>query len=114
MCEHNQDGCVGFVLNRLYEYRLDELNVDFKGFPIPIYYGGPVEMTSIHFIHQYPDLIPDAIKICDDIYWGGNFETLTTLIKNRSIDLNKLKIFIGYSGWDKNQLEDEIKENTCF
>jgi putative transcriptional regulator len=112
ICESNADGDFGLVLNRLMEYTLDELNDTFEGFKIPLYYGGPVQPNHVHFIHQYPDVFTDAAKIADGIYWGGNFETLTSLIKSKSIDLQKIKIFLGYSGWDTNQLNEEVKENT--
>jgi putative transcriptional regulator len=52
----------GFVLNKQYELTLDELITSFEGFPIPVYYGGPVQVDTIHFLHQYPDLIPVARK----------------------------------------------------
>ena len=58
VCEHNEEGSVGFVINRLYENTLDELLEELDGFKIPVYYGGPVQITSIHFIHQYPEEIP--------------------------------------------------------
>lgn len=112
ICESNADGDFGLVLNRMYENTLDELNDTFEGFKIPLYYGGPVQPNHVHFIHQYPDLFTDAVKIAENIYWGGNFETLTSLIKSNSIDLQKIKIFLGYSGWDANQLKEEIEENT--
>jgi putative transcriptional regulator len=77
-----------------------------------LYYGGPVEPNYIHFIHQYPALLPDGIELAPNIFWGGNFETLTQLIKTNSIDIEKIKVFIGYSGWDANQLNEEIEEKT--
>ena len=61
LCEHNEAGDFGLVLNRLFEQTLDELNTDFAGYKIPLYYGGPVEPNYIHFIHQYPALLPDGI-----------------------------------------------------
>lgn len=112
LCEHQEHGSFGFVLNKQIEQTLDELITDLEGHPLPVYYGGPVQMNTIHFLHQYPDLIPESSKVGDEIYWGGNFESLTALIKNKSIDFNKIKFFIGYSGWGDGQLSDEIKEKS--
>jgi len=112
LCEHQEQGSLGFVLNKQIEQTLDELITDLEGHELPVYYGGPVQMNTIHFLHQYPDLIPDSQKISNDIYWGGNFETVTALIKNNSIDLNKIKFFVGYSGWGDGQLTDELKERS--
>ncbi len=112
LCDHNVDGSFGFVLNKKIEQTLNELLSNFDDFKLPVYYGGPVQTNTIHFVHQYPDLIPDAIKISNDIYWGGNFETVTALIKNKGINPNKIKFFIGYSGWGKEQLTGELDEKS--
>ena len=114
LCEHKDEGSFGFVLNKQIEQTLDELISDLEGYRLPVYYGGPVQMDTIHFLHQYPDLIPESVKVSDDIFWGGNFETVTALLKSKSIDLNKIKFFVGYSGWDKDQLEDEIAKGSWF
>ena len=112
LCDHKDDGSFGFVLNKKIEQTLDELLSNFDGFQLPVYYGGPVQTDTIHFVHQYPDLIPDAVKVSNDIYWGGNFETVSALIKNNSIKLNKIKFFIGYSGWGDGQLSNEMMEKS--
>ena len=112
LCEHKQEGSFGFVLNKRIEQTLDELITDIEGYDLPVYYGGPVQMNTIHFIHQYPDLIPESVEINKGIYWGGNFETVTALIKTKSLDLDKIKFFIGYSGWGDGQLTAEINEKS--
>lgn len=112
LCEHQQQGSFGFVLSKTYEQTLGELITDLDGFDIPVYYGGPVQMDTIHFLHQFPDLIPDAVQVKGGIYWGGNFEVLTALIKSNSIDLSKIKFFIGYSGWGDGQLSGEMEEKS--
>ena len=112
LCEHQEQGSFGFVLNKQIEQTLDELISDLEGYPLPVYYGGPVQMDTIHFLHQCPDLIPDSVKVIDDIYWGGNFETVTALIKSKSLDLKKIKFFIGYCGWGDAQLAGEMKEKS--
>jgi putative transcriptional regulator len=112
LCDHKQEGSFGFVLNKKIEQTLDELLNNFDGFPLPVFYGGPVQTDTIHFVHQYPDLIPEAFKIGEGIYWGGNFETVSALIKNNSLDPKKIKFFIGYSGWSDGQLNDEMKEKS--
>ena len=112
LCEHKEEGSFGFVLNKRIEQSLGELISDLEDVKLPVYYGGPVQMNTIHFLHQCPDLIPESSKISDDIYWGGNFETVTALIKNNCIDLTKIKFFVGYSGWGDGQLSDELKEKS--
>jgi putative transcriptional regulator len=112
LCEHKEEGSFGFVLNKQIEQTLDELISDLQGHRLPVYYGGPVQMDTIHFLHQCPDLIPESVKVSDDIFWGGNFETVTALLKSKSIDLDKIKFFIGYSGWGDGQLSSELTERS--
>jgi putative transcriptional regulator len=112
LCEHQETGSFGFVLNKRFDQTLDQLVTDLEGHPVPVYFGGPVQLDTIHFLHQFPDLIPGALHVSENIYWGGNFETVTALIKSNSIDLSKIKFFIGYSGWGDGQLDGELKEKS--
>ena len=57
LCEHKEEGSFGFVLNRQYVNTLDELIPELEGFKIPVYYGGPVQPDTIHFLHEYPEEI---------------------------------------------------------
>ncbi|HMR91962.1 MAG TPA: YqgE/AlgH family protein [Chitinophagaceae bacterium] len=112
LCEQNDDGAVGFVINRLFEHTLNELLPEAEDLPLPVYYGGPVQPNSIHFVHQYPALIPGGQEIVDGICWGGDFELALSLLRKKEISEDKIRIFIGYSGWDTGQLQEEIKEKS--
>ncbi len=112
ICRHSEEGSLGFVLNKLFGQTLDKLIAGLEGFPIPVFTGGPVQLDTVHYIHQYPELIPESYKISDEIYWGGDFETVKELIRAHRLDLNKIKFFIGYSGWDQDQLDVELKEKS--
>lgn len=113
ICRHHDDeGTFGFVLNKLFEQTLDELIPDLIGFEWPVYVGGPVQMDTLHYIHEYPHLLPDAQEVTDGVYWGGDFETLKVLMKNQEIESEKIKFFLGYSGWDSGQLQGEMKEQS--
>ena len=112
ICEHQEEGSFGLVLNKRFTHQLDELMTDLEGHPIPVYYGGPVEMNTLHFIHQLPEQIPGGKEIGSGIFWGGNFETVTCLVKSGELDLSMIKFFIGYSGWGKGQLQEELDEKS--
>jgi len=112
LCEHREEGSFGFVLNRKYENTLDELIPEVKGFKLPVFYGGPVQMDTIHFLHQYPTDIPGGEEIMKGVYWGGDFSKAVDLIKSGDLDINKIRFYIGYSGWKDGQLNEEIKEKS--
>lgn len=112
LCEHKEEGSFGFVLNRKYENTIDELVPGLEGFKIPVYYGGPVQMDTIHFLHQYPDEIPGGVEVIKGVYWGGDFELVTDMLKNNLLDADKIRFFIGYSGWGIGQLEEELNEKS--
>ncbi|MCW5916481.1 MAG: YqgE/AlgH family protein [Ferruginibacter sp.] len=112
MCRHEEEGSFGFVLNKLFKPTLDEFINGLEGTSIPVYYGGPVQPDTVHFIHLYPKLIPDSIPVSEEISWGGNFEVVKQWLLDGKINPEKIKFFIGYSGWEKGQLEDELAEHS--
>jgi putative transcriptional regulator len=112
LAEHRDDGTIGFVLNRQFENTLDELLPEVEGHQLPVYYGGPVQPNTIHFLHAYPEEIPGGIEIMKGVYWGGDFEAVVTLINNGLADPNRIRFYIGYSGWSSGQLETEMTEKT--
>ncbi len=112
LTEHREDGTIGFVLNRQYENTLDELLPEIEGHKLPVYYGGPVQMNTIHFLHRYPDEIPGGIEIMKGIYWGGDFDKVIELINSGKLNTERIRFYIGYSGWSKGQLGTEMAEKT--
>lgn len=112
LTEHHEDGTIGFVLNRQYENTLDELIPEVEGFKLPVYYGGPVQMNTIHFLHRYPDIIQGGVEVMKGVFWGGDFEAVISLINAGNADPDKIRFYIGYSGWSSGQLEKEMNEKT--
>ncbi len=112
LCEHQEEGSFGFVLNRPYDQPLGELISDLEGTTIPVYYGGPVQLDTVHFLHKRPDLIEGGFEVTDGIYWGGDFEEVVTLIKGGKLKATDIRFYIGYSGWGEGQLENELKEKS--
>jgi putative transcriptional regulator len=107
LCEHNEKGSFGFIINKLTDLKLGELISGFESIDAPVFYGGPVQTDTMHFIHRLGDLIPGAKYLAPNVWWGGDFETLKVLIRAGSADINDVRFFIGYSGWDIAQLNDE-------
>lgn len=112
LCEHQESGSLGFVLNRKISYTIGDLLSDLEGCNFPVFYGGPVQQNTVHFLHRCPELITGGENIVDDIYWGGNFEEVVGLLSSNSLKQTQIRLFLGYSGWGKEQLENELNEKT--
>lgn len=112
ICENAPEGSFGFVLNKQFPKNLNELIPDLDLPYFPVFSGGPVQPDSLHFLHQYPDLISGGVEVFDGVYWGGNFESLQVHLKNNDISDDKIRFFIGYSGWAEGQLDVEMKQDS--
>jgi putative transcriptional regulator len=112
IAEHNANGAMAFVVNKLADRCLNEL-VEFSSSPsFPLYNGGPVDTAHLFFIHRRNDIIADGTLIIDNIYLGGDFKQAVTHINNKVLTQADIKIFIGYCGWDNGELEAEIAEGN--
>jgi putative transcriptional regulator len=114
MCEHNEEGSFGFVLNKPSLLKYSDVIEDANDFNASLYIGGPVQQDTLHFVHRAGGLIEDSVEIGQGIYWGGNYEQLQVLIDTKQLKPEDFKFFIGYSGWGAGQLEMELKEKTWF
>lgn len=112
LTEHNQEGSIGFVLNKPVNLKIEEVITDFPSFDCNISIGGPVNTNTIHYLHTLGDLIPNSVHVCEDLFWGGDFDALKSLITQGLINKSQVRFFLGYSGWMPNQLEDELSQNS--
>jgi putative transcriptional regulator len=111
LVEHGNNGSIGFILNKPMNLNISDLIPEIES-NFKIYNGGPVQQDNLYFIHKISDLIPESIMISAGLYWSGNFEYVLKLIKKGEINKNDIRFFLGYSGWDSNQLNDELNNNT--
>tara|TARA_B110000858_G_C17700073_1_gene425486 strand:- start:378 stop:962 length:585 start_codon:yes stop_codon:yes gene_type:complete len=112
MCEHNKTGSYGFILNNNLNIKLDEIIPDIEIPNISVHYGGPVNSSNLFFLHQLGDIIENSVKISDEIWTSGDFNQIIEFINMGILDINKLKFFLGYSGWTNNQLATEFDSNS--
>ena len=113
LTELTENNAVGFILNRPLEFTLQDLLPDIQS-KFTVYEGGPVEQDNLYFVHRVPNLIPDSVAVSKEIYWGGNFSTLKKLLENNVLDNSDIRFFLGYSGWTKEQLLEEVNSDSWF
>lgn len=111
LCENNEEGSFGFVLNKPSLANVSEVMDDIKDYDLPAMVGGPVQQDTLHYIHRYPAL-EDAVEILPGIFWGGNFERLLFLLDTKQLAHKDIKFFLGYSGWTGGQLESELEQDS--
>lgn len=112
LTEHDEEGSIGFVLNRKTNLVLNDVLEDFPEFPAPLYLGGPVEQNTLHYLHAAHHHIPGSKPLVPGINWGGDFAVVRDLVESGSLPIDEIKFFIGYSGWSAAQLEDEFNEKA--
>ncbi|OYU82988.1 MAG: transcriptional regulator [Flavobacterium sp. BFFFF2] len=113
LAECSQAGAVGFIMNKPLEFTLQDLIPEMES-SITIYNGGPVEQDNLYFIHTVPELISNSMEISNGIYWGGDFETTRQLVQTGIISDTQIRFFLGYSGWETNQLKSELDSGSWF
>ena len=112
LCEHDDNGTFGFVLNKASLLHFEDVIEDVQDFKELLMIGGPVEQQTLHFLHRNPELMEGGKLILNNIHWGGNFDRLLSIIENRIIDPADFKFFLGYSGWSEGQLDEELSAKS--
>jgi len=105
---HDGDGAMGVVLNRPLDKQLGEINAEFAIGPlagVPLYYGGPVEPEQLIIVTWQWIEADHAFQL----HFGVEVEKAVEQIGTPGLTM---RAFLGYSGWSKGQLENEMKHGT--
>ncbi|MBI4289889.1 MAG: YqgE/AlgH family protein [Betaproteobacteria bacterium] len=117
ICEHNEQGALGIVVNRpidmtlgaLFE-RLDmALSSDGPGSK-PVYFGGPVQTERGFVLHQPLGQWQSTLSVRDKVGLTTSKDILEAV--GNGTGPAKMLVTLGYSGWAAGQLESEIKQNA--
>ncbi|HEX3008570.1 MAG TPA: YqgE/AlgH family protein [Bacteroidales bacterium] len=112
LTEYTPDGSIGFVLNKTLEVSINEVIEDFPAFNATVSIGGPVSTNTIHYLHTLGEIIPNSEHVFGNIYWGGDFDVIKDMIVAKEIHPSQIRFFLGYSGWQAGQLDNELKSNS--
>ncbi len=112
ICEHTDEGALGFVLNKPSLLTLADVVEEAAGFEQLLYTGGPVQQDTLHFVHRASALREGSDNLGGALYWGGDFELLLSLINTRQLPSQDIRFFAGYSGWAPGQLAAELDEDA--
>jgi putative transcriptional regulator len=112
LCEHSKEGSFGFVVNHHIDISLFQLNDNFPDIDTKISVGGPVEKETMYFMHALGNQLNESLEITKGVYIGGDFEQLYGIVNEDLIAQDKIRFFLGYSGWSAGQLEQEIEDHA--
>lgn len=112
ICGIEDKSPMGFIFNKIYDFSLNEM-VPEVSHDFPLFYGGPVDTDQLFFIYNAKEaLFENSHLIQENLYLGGDIEQAFEAIRNKSLHPGNARFFLGYSGWSKGQLEQEIELNS--
>ena len=112
LCEHNDEGSFGFVLNRFVDMEITRIMKEFPDIESKVGVGGPVQNQNLFFIHTLGDKLAGSKEIMDGVYMGGDFDILKIMVETGQVKDHEVRFFIGYSGWSPDQLNQELQERS--
>lgn len=107
LCEHNEEGSFGFILNSTLEAKLHEFTGSFPDNNAVVGFGGPVDRDQLFFIHTISSLSSN-IAIANGIFMGGDYEEMLERMARKEVSISDVRFFIGYTGWGPHQLQEEL------
>ncbi len=109
LTEHAEAGDVGFILNKPITLNLYDLVENFPRLEYSLCLGGPVHPATLHYLHTLGNiLLPGAVHVTGNLYWGGPFEVLRQLAESNEVPPGSIRFFLGYAGWSAGQLQAEF------
>lgn len=121
LCEHNDSGAIGLVINRPTELTLaamlDQMGVAREAMDpgldaarLPVFWGGPVQPERGFVVHRGPGDWESCMPIGGDLFITTSRDVLTAIGEGRGP--KEFLVTLGYAGWAAGQLEDEILQNA--
>jgi putative transcriptional regulator len=117
VCEHNERGALGLVINRPTELTLstlfDKIDLKLEIAPWkdePVFFGGPVQTERGFVLHKPEGSYSSSLTVSDGIALTTSKDVLEAVAAGEGP--GKLLVTLGYSGWGVGQLEHEIGQNA--
>ena len=104
LVDHTSEGSMGLIMNKQLPLLVNDVVKEFKYLEdIPLYKGGPIGTDTLFYLHTLSQL-PGALPVSNGLYLNGDFDALKKHILQGNEIIGKVRFFLGYSGWESNQL----------
>ena len=117
ICEHNDTGAMGVVINHPVDMKLDalfkQINLNISDLPIAqksAQFGGPVQIERGFVLHQPAGNWDSTIAVNGETALTTSKDILEAVANGNGPE--KILITLGFAGWSPGQLEDEISKNA--
>lgn len=117
ICAHDEQGCMGIVVNQPLDMSLAELfkaaHMDSSKLVRPaqtVWLGGPVRTEQAFVLHRPGSKWDGSLSIGSELQLTTSRDLLDALADG--MDLPDCFIALGYAGWDSGQLEAEMADNA--
>jgi putative transcriptional regulator len=117
ICEHDDNGTFGIIINRESDITLDDIMQQMK---IPyqpdkskhevVFTGGPVQINRGFILHRPTGNWDSSLKVNDSVALTTSRDILEAIADDKGPD--DTIIALGYAGWGPGQLEQEMAANT--
>jgi len=105
-------GIQGLILNKPIQQTLGKVLPDFPYHDIPLFYGGPVHTDHLYFLHTIEAIKHASHCIGPNVYAGYDIHALKAHLLLYPEKKQQVRFFLGNSGWDLYQLQEEIADNS--
>ncbi len=117
VCEHNDEGAMGIVVNRPISLTLSELFAQIN-MPLnqpelddmPVHFGGPVQTDRGFVLHNAEGQWQSTLQVNDKVNLTTSKDILQAVGEGKGPQ--HLLVSLGYAGWSKGQLEQELADNA--
>ena len=117
VCEHSERTALGLILNKPLPMRMGEifeqLEIELKPEPLrerQVLRGGPMQTDRGFVVHRASGDWDSTLKVSDSLHVTTSRDILAAM--GRGEGPQEAMIALGYAGWDRGQLEDEIRANV--
>lgn len=112
LIEHNPEGTFGLIMNKPVPENFNDIVSDFPPFDATVYIGGPVQPDNMFILHTLGDRVEGSVEIMNGLFWGGDLESVKDQILLGKITSDQVRFYMGYSGWEPKQLDNELERNS--